>query len=59
MLASFQKEEMNRLLSQTGVYAAIGWHPRSALVHQDSPVEIARRIMSHPKVVAVGEIGEG
>lgn len=59
MLASFQKEEMNRLLSQTGVYAAIGWHPRSALSHQDSVVEIARRFMSHPKVVAVGEIGEG
>ena len=49
---------MNRLLSENGIYASIGCHPRGAQNFKESGVEIARRFMSHPKVVAVGEIGE-
>ena len=49
---------MNQVLSQNGVYGAIGCHPIKASMYRDSANEIARKFISHPKVVAVGEIGE-
>jgi len=52
-----EEAPMNRLLSENGIYASIGCHPRGAQNFKESGVEIARRFMSHPKVVAVGEIG--
>jgi TatD DNase family protein len=39
------------------VYAAAGVHPNSALTWGDSSGENLVRLLSHPKVVAVGEIG--
>ena len=58
MAASLQKSFAHDLLSENGNYAAIGCHPSRAPAFRVSGVEIARRFMSHPKVVAVGEIGE-
>ena len=62
MLASHKDWSLNQLLRGNGIYAAIGCHPLRALSilgqFNDSGAEIARRFISHPKVVAVGEIGE-
>ena len=40
-----------------GVYAAVGVHPNSALSWGDSSDKDLVRLLSHPKVVAIGEIG--
>ena len=62
MLASHKDWSLNQLLRGNGIYAAIGCHPHGAVYTlrnlKGSGVEIARMFMSHPKVVAVGEIGE-
>lgn len=40
------------------IYAAVGWHPTDA-VHMDLEADLAwiEQLCSHPKVVAIGEIG--
>lgn len=40
-----------------GVFAVVGHHPNSAATFQDSSLELYRQLYSHPKVVAIGEIG--
>jgi len=40
-----------------GVYAAIGVHPHDANQVNDAVLQRAREIASHPKVLAIGEIG--
>ncbi|HAQ55961.1 MAG TPA: hydrolase TatD [Acholeplasmatales bacterium] len=39
------------------VYAAVGLHPENAHRMNDADFEAIERMLSHPKVVAVGEIG--
>jgi TatD DNase family protein len=39
------------------VYAAVGVHPNSAVAWEDTSAEDLVSLLSHPKVVAVGEIG--
>ncbi len=39
------------------VYAAVGFHPHEASGMQEGDMELLRRLASHPKVVAIGEIG--
>ncbi|MDB6068555.1 MAG: Hydrolase, TatD family [Pedosphaera sp.] len=39
------------------VYAAVGWHPTSALEAPDDLRPALRELASHPKVVAIGETG--
>ena len=40
-----------------GVYAAVGFHPHETLNFNDDDLNIIREMLSHPKVVAIGEIG--
>lgn len=40
-----------------GVYAVVGWHPTSAAQYSSEMLRAIEEMLSHPKVVAVGEIG--
>jgi TatD DNase family protein len=40
-----------------GVYAAVGVHPNDCANFDDGTVAALRRLASHPKVVAIGEVG--
>lgn len=42
---------------QPQVYAAIGFHPNDAAKFDEAALAQLRRLASHPKVVAIGEIG--
>jgi TatD DNase family protein len=50
-------EVLRLAIVQHDVYAAIGVHPNHAQTWQPSWVNDLRRTASHPKVVAIGEIG--
>jgi TatD DNase family protein len=39
------------------VYAAIGWHPVDAIDMTDTDLERIEELSTHPKVVAIGEMG--
>ena len=39
------------------VFAAVGWHPSNAHEAPDDIREPLRKLVKHPKVVAIGEIG--
>jgi TatD DNase family protein len=39
------------------VYAAIGWHPVDAIDMTDKDLERVEELSTHPKVVAIGEMG--
>lgn len=39
------------------IYAAIGWHPVDAIDMQDEDLAWIEELSSHPKVVAIGEMG--
>lgn len=39
------------------VWAAVGYHPEQAALRTDEGVAELRQLLSHPKVVAIGEIG--
>lgn len=39
------------------VYAAVGWHPHDAKDYDEEDLSWIRSFLSHPKVVAIGEIG--
>lgn len=41
----------------TGVYAAPGIHPQESARYQKSQLKELRRLLEHPKVVAIGEVG--
>lgn len=40
-----------------GVYAIVGWHPNYTASYSDSGLSEIESMLSHPKVVALGEIG--
>ena len=40
-----------------GVYAVVGWHPNSAARYEPDSIEELATMCTHPKVVAIGEIG--
>ena len=39
------------------IYAAVGYHPESCALYQESELDILREMAKNPKVVAIGEIG--
>ena len=39
------------------VYAVVGWHPNNAASYSSSELVELRRLLAHPKTVALGEIG--
>ncbi len=39
------------------IYAAVGWHPVDAIHMTDEDLTMIERLASHPKVVALGEMG--
>lgn len=39
------------------IYAAVGWHPVDAIDMTESDLEWIKELSSHPKVVAIGEMG--
>jgi TatD DNase family protein len=39
------------------LYAAVGWHPVDAIDMQDEDLQWIEELASHPKVVAIGEMG--
>jgi len=39
------------------VYACIGWHPNYAATFDDTSVAVVEKMASHPKAVAIGEVG--
>lgn len=43
--------------SHEKIYAAVGWHPVDAVDLSDKELEWIEELSSHPKVVAIGEMG--
>lgn len=41
----------------SGMYAAIGFHPQEVNLFNDDDLNTIKNLLSHPKVVAIGEIG--
>lgn len=39
------------------IYAAVGWHPVSAIDYEDKHLDWIKSLSDHPKVVAIGEMG--
>ena len=39
------------------IYAAVGWHPVSAINYEDKHLDWIKSLSDHPKVVAIGEMG--
>lgn len=40
-----------------GFYAAVGFHPQEVNKFKDSDIDVIKEMLTHPKVVAIGEIG--
>ncbi|SDK59912.1 TatD family hydrolase [Sediminibacillus albus] len=43
--------------AHTNIYAAVGWHPVDAIDMEEKDLEWIEELASHPKVVAIGEMG--
>lgn len=43
--------------SHPNIYAAVGWHPVDAIDMEESDLTWIEELSSHPKVVAIGEMG--
>ncbi|SFG37366.1 TatD DNase family protein [Halobacillus alkaliphilus] len=43
--------------SHEKIYAAVGWHPVDAIDFSDKELDWIEELSSHPKVVAIGEMG--
>lgn len=61
VVVGFDRETITRameLIEQYEfIYAAIGWHPVDAIDMTDDDLNWIRELSSHPKVVAIGEMG--
>ena len=56
-IAGPQDQILNLVSEESGVWLALGCHPKSATEFGISHEEGLRKMLSHPKVVALGEIG--
>ncbi|MDQ0233364.1 TatD family hydrolase [Metabacillus malikii] len=61
VVVGFDRETITRameLIEQYEmIYAAIGWHPVDAIDMTDADLDWIKELSSHPKVVAIGEMG--
>ncbi len=61
VVVGFDKETITKAMELTNqyemIYAAVGWHPVDAIDMTDKDLQWIRELSSHPKVVAIGEMG--
>jgi TatD DNase family protein len=61
VVVGFDEKTINRALDLTEkyefIYAAVGWHPVDAIDMTDEHLQWLEELSSHPKVVALGEMG--
>ncbi|WP_102348009.1 TatD family hydrolase [Bacillus sp. Marseille-P3661] len=61
VVVGFDRETINGAIkiaeSYDFIYAAVGWHPVDAIDMKEEDLEWIESLCSHPKVVAVGEMG--
>jgi TatD DNase family protein len=61
VVVGFDKDTIKRAMELTEqyemIYAAVGWHPVDAIDMKDEDLEWIKELASHPKVVAIGEMG--
>ncbi|MBC2370994.1 TatD family hydrolase [Listeria booriae] len=60
-VVGFNEETINRALELAEqydfIYLIVGWHPTDAITFTPEKLEWLREVASHPKVVALGEMG--
>ncbi|MBS2967254.1 TatD family hydrolase [Metabacillus sp. KIGAM252] len=61
VVVGFDTETITRAMELTNqyefIYAAVGWHPVDAIDMKDEDLAWIKELASHPKVVAIGEMG--
>ncbi|WP_299094524.1 TatD family hydrolase [uncultured Metabacillus sp.] len=61
VVVGFDKETITKAMELTNqydmIYAAVGWHPVDAIDMTDEDLAWIKELTSHPKVVAIGEMG--
>ena len=61
VVVGFDRDTIKRAMELTDeyemIYAAVGWHPVDAIDMTDEDLEWIKELASHPKVVAIGEMG--
>jgi TatD DNase family protein len=61
VVVGFDKGTIKRAMELTEqydmIYAAVGWHPVDAIDMTDEDLKWIKELASHPKVVAIGEMG--
>ncbi|WP_273125218.1 TatD family hydrolase [Bacillus weihaiensis] len=61
VVVGFDRETITRAMELTEeydmIYAAVGWHPVDAIDMTDDDLKWIKELASHPKVVAIGEMG--
>lgn len=61
VVVGFNEETIEKALELTErypfIYAAVGWHPVDAIDMTDKHMEWLEQLATHPKVVALGEMG--
>ncbi|KZZ86514.1 MULTISPECIES: TatD family hydrolase [Bacillaceae] len=61
VVVGFDTDTITRAMELTDqydfIYAAVGWHPVDAIDMTDQDLEWIKELASHPKVVAIGEMG--
>ena len=61
VVVGFDKDTIKKAMELTDqydmIYAAVGWHPVDAIDMTDDDLKWIKELASHPKVVAIGEMG--
>ncbi|MGD6819070.1 TatD family hydrolase [Metabacillus sp. 113a] len=61
VVVGFDTETITRAMELTEtydfIYAAVGWHPVDAIDMKEEDLDWIKELASHPKVVAIGEMG--
>lgn len=61
VVVGFDRDTIHRAMELTEtydfIYAAVGWHPVDAIDMTDHDLDWIKELASHPKVVAIGEMG--